>query len=576
LLAQGHGNICVVGDDDQALYRFRGATVENFVEFPSRCRKYLGREVRTLVLGTNYRSRYQIVQFFNKFICHRYCDWRKLGGRGSYRVTAKEITADRSDKGIAVIASTPGKPEDVAAETAHFVRRLLNDRRVQDPNQIAFLFPSLHSRQVQQMRTALEAENLEVYAPRAGSFLDVPESEAIFGIFFHVFGCPKHDHSGFRDWTIKAHDYAQKLLQADTKLKTFVEIRHDEARQITRDFMTLEQAIDRAGWNIKQEYDPSVMRAILQGARGLSEKAVRTLKSTYFDRLDRDRLVAKRPFKLQYVVTRASSLDWNVLDLFYQFCGFGHFKKMFDEAEKGTDEGPICNLSLISQYLATFVDEYSALITGSFLRDNMFLNLFVNFLYALYRRGESEYEDAQDPFPKGRIPFITIHQAKGLEFPVVVLANPRKKDSEPQLIERMLQPLLKRKGEPLDRMARFDVMRMFYVALSRAKNLLVIAHYKGQGQHIHEPFADLIQEVDRIPEFRVKDLPIAKAKDEELPHTFSYTGDYLFYRKCPRQYMLYRKYGFVPSRSQTMFFGSLVHQTIEDLHQRLISTKGGG
>jgi len=33
-LAAGHRNICVVGDDDQALYRFRGATVENFVQFP--------------------------------------------------------------------------------------------------------------------------------------------------------------------------------------------------------------------------------------------------------------------------------------------------------------------------------------------------------------------------------------------------------------------------------------------------------------------------------------------------------------------------------------------------------------
>lgn len=573
LLAQGHGNLCVVGDDDQALYRFRGATVENFVEFPERCRKYLGREVRTVVLGTNFRSREQIVQFFNQFICHRYCDWQKPGGRGSYRVTAKEITADRSDKGVAVIASTPGKPEEVAAETARLVRRLLNAGCVQDPNQIAFLFPSLRSPQVQRMRSALEAENLEVYAPRAGSFLDVPESVAVFGLFFHVFGRPEHDHSKFRDWVATAHDYARRLIRADANLKTFVEVRRDEVRQATKDFMALEQATKRAGFNPDLHYDPSAMRATLIGARGLSDKAIRAVKSMYFDRLARDRLAAGRPFRLQYAITRASSLDWNGLDLFYQFCGFGHFKKMFDEAEKGTDEGPICNLSLISQYLATFVDEYSALITGSFLRDNGFLNLFVNFLYVLFRRGESEYEDAEDPFPKGRIPFITIHQAKGLEFPVVVLANPRKNDSKPQLIEGMIQPLLRRKGEPLDRMARFDVMRMFYVALSRAKNLLVLAHYRGQGQHIHEPFADLLEGVVRIPEFRIKGLPIAKVKDEELPHTFSYTSDYLFYRKCPRQYMLYRKYDFVPSRSQTMFFGSLVHQTLEDLHQRLISAR---
>lgn len=37
--------------------------------------------------------------------------------------------------------------------------------------------------------------------------------------------------------------------------------------------------------------------------------------------------------------------------------------------------------------------------------------------------------------------------------------------------------------------------------------------------------------------------------------------------------MIFRKYGFVPSRSQTMFFGSLVHQTLDDLHQFLIARR---
>ena len=573
-LAKGHGNICVVGDDDQALYRFRGATVENFVEFPERCHKYLGRDARTIVLGRNYRSSPPIVDFYGEFIRHPYCDWRKAGGRGSYRVEAKKITAERPDSGPAVVASTPALPEDVAAETARLVRNLLDTGRVQDPNQIAFLFPSLKSTQVDRMRDALEAQKLEVYAPRAGSFLEVPESMAVLGLLFCIFDAPGHIHTEFQDWIGRATRYAlDNLVYKDSKIQAFIDLKKGEVNQATNDFSALEQAVTLAGWKLDQAYDPAAMRASLQAAEGISDKAARALKSPYFDRMAQERLRSGRPFKLNYAVNRASSLDWNVLDLFYQFCGFKHFKKMFDAAEKGTDEGPVCNLSLVSGYLSKYIDENSALLTGKFLADKHFLIHFTNYLYILFRRGESEYENSEDPFPKGRIPFITVHQAKGLEFPVVVLANPRKNDKKPQWIEEMIQPLLQRKGEPLDRMARFDVMRMFYVALSRAKNLLVIAHYKGAGQHLHEPFADLLEKACRIPDFRANKLPVATVESRELPRTFSYTGDYLYYRKCPRQYMLFREYGFAPSRAQTMFFGSLVHQTLEDLHQHLIGER---
>ena len=42
-LAQGSKNLCAVGDDDQAMYRFRGATVENFVQFSAHCQSNLNR-----------------------------------------------------------------------------------------------------------------------------------------------------------------------------------------------------------------------------------------------------------------------------------------------------------------------------------------------------------------------------------------------------------------------------------------------------------------------------------------------------------------------------------------------------
>ena len=55
-LAGAHGNIAVVGDDDQAIHRFRGASVASILEFP---RRFPG--CRVLGLTTNYRSCGQIV-----------------------------------------------------------------------------------------------------------------------------------------------------------------------------------------------------------------------------------------------------------------------------------------------------------------------------------------------------------------------------------------------------------------------------------------------------------------------------------------------------------------------------------
>jgi len=118
-------------------------------------------------------------------------------------------------------------------------------------------------------------------------------------------------------------------------------------------------------------------------------------------------------------------------------------------------------------------------------------------------------------------------------------------------------------------------MRMFYVALSRAQNLMVIAHFKGAGQSVNEPFKTLLDDhFPRIPELDLATIPSFTSVENELPKMYSYTSDYLMYKKCPRQYMIFRKYEFVPSRAQTMFFGSLVHQTLEDLHHEIIRRRG--
>jgi DNA helicase-2/ATP-dependent DNA helicase PcrA len=571
-LASGHRNICVVGDDDQALYRFRGATVENFVDFPERCKKRLGTNPTQIVLATNYRSKPDIVGFYNRFIVAPCCNWKKPG-KGAYRVMDKTIIADRKEKAAAVVASSPGDPGDVAAEIAQLVRRLIDEKKVEDANQIAFLFPSLKSLQAKRMMAALGDVKLEVYAPRAGTFLAVPEAREVFGLIFQVIGTKPHQYPEFNQWQISIHQRAQELMDQDPKLTRFIEQRRSGLQEVQDDHAALAAVMDQMGWSTDTPYDPGAMMSALASAEGLSVRAGKTIRSGLFARFAKQRLQGGKPFTVGYVVSRASSLDWNLLDFFYQLSGFRHFKASFDLAETGKDEGPVCNLSLVSQYLSRFLDQFPFTISGESLSAGHFLTSFANFLHALYRRGEAEHENAEDPFPKGRIPFITIHQSKGLEFPVVILGNPRK-DPKLQKIEELVAPLLTRRGEPLDRMPVFDVMRMFYVALSRAKNLLVIPQFTGRGQRMHEAFDELTKTTfPRIPDLRFKDIPAATLEAEDLPQSYSYTGDYLLYQRCPRQYMLFRKYAFAPARSLTMFFGTLVHQTIEDIHHQLIDQR---
>ncbi len=580
-LAKKANNICVVGDDDQALYRFRGATVENLVEFENRCQKFLGIKPKRIDLDTNYRSRKKIVNFYVDFI--ERIDWAKERGDGSFRVENKKIKSHDQQDIPAVLCSGPKSPAEIYHEIARFVLELKQQGKIQDYNQVAFLFPYLKGdpARVKGFKQALEKLGVPIYAPRAGRFLNVDEARVVFGLFFKIFGRPSHQGSAsrglaeFRDWTRACIEQADSLLKEDAHLSHFVQDKQNELETIASDYEKIIDFIEKKGWKLFSPFKLE-WRQILEGISGLSNRTKKIICGRYFQQAIEHKEKSGRPYTLFYVINRITSVDWTILDLFYQLQAFKYFQKIYQLAEEGIDEGPVCNLGLITQYLAKFMEERSAMITASFLHDKKFIHsFFSSFIYALFRLGETEYEYVDDPFPKGRVPFLTIHQAKGLEFPIVVLGSAFKKEKAADKVEVVIREMLKKEGEPLDRVSRFDNARMFYVALSRAKYLTIIPYFKGTGQRTSEPFKTMFREqpLPDLKNFDFSSLPDAKPATDELGKTYSYTADYLSYCQCPRQYMLFKKYGFVPSRSQTMFFGNLVHQTIEDLHYFLIENR---
>jgi DNA helicase-2/ATP-dependent DNA helicase PcrA len=161
---------------------------------------------------------------------------------------------------------------------AGLVHEIIKSGKVQDPNEIAFLFPSLRSRHVQRMRNALEQKGLSVYAPRAGTFLGVDESTAMFGLFFQIFGRENRgdyagaDYQGYYDWVDHAYGSAKQLVERDRILARYVDERRAELTRTKEDFRCLTAISDGQGWRGEDVYDPDSMRPLLENARGIAQK----------------------------------------------------------------------------------------------------------------------------------------------------------------------------------------------------------------------------------------------------------------------------------------------------------------
>lgn len=579
-LAGGYHNICVVGDDDQALYRFRGATVENLINFENICDSYLKEKPLRIDLNINYRSRKQIVETYVQFI--EDCDWTNPSDSSqTYRIMDKNIKAFSKDESSAVLHSW-GKKEDVVSEVVDFVIKLKEEGKIADYNQCAFLFPTLRGSQdgmsaaVKAYAEAFKSCGIPFYAPRAKNFLFTDECLVTFGLMAIIFNVKAdiENTAGtmkvFHEWLNEAIIISLDILESDSELDLFVKNRCSEIDDIKEDYENLKAYCKELSVDMEDFADESII-LLLRKCRNLHPRTKDILNGAKLFNYIQKCNYENKALKISYVLARATSLTWTLLDLFYQLQGFTWFSEEFQMAEKGFDGG-LYNFGLISQYISRYSDSHSSILTGkNFEDDSLSKSFFFSYLYTLFRRGEGEYEDADETFPKGSVPFLTVHQSKGLEFPIVVLGSVAHKKKAARPLDAFVRGFtsssnLKVLEEPLEKMDEYDAMRMFYVALSRAKNLLVISQFKGAGQTTFKPFENLFENnnFETPCEYDLDNLPSFKINDEELSKVYSYEKDYLSYKRCPRNYMVFNKYGFVPSRSQTVFFASLVHRTIED------------
>jgi DNA helicase-2/ATP-dependent DNA helicase PcrA len=442
------GALSVVGDDDQSLYRFRGATVELFRDFSERYAKAFGPKPKKVFLKTNYRSTKTVLRFANKYaVVDR--DYQ------SVRVTGKPLLVEgkKAVEGIKVLGmfrETRGKLASSLADFIHQVFRgkgylLPNGEKIQagldggDVGDCALLCGSpaeYSSGDKERLPLLLRRElgsrkpPIEVFNPRGEELTEISKVEILGGLLLECLDPGGEVQDGiawlgktiggvFNRWRKNALDFLEKG-DPPKGLKSYA-----------------------IGW---AERDP-----------------------------------------------RRKGFAWPnsvpVLELLYGLMHF--FPDLHDNPE-----GQV--------YLEVFARQLSACESvGKFkgrlvtdpknpgLSNASIKELLVDFLGPIASGTIKVNEDLLEAFPRDRLSILSIHQAKGLEFPMTIVdvasdfngnypAQAFKRFPEdggpPHRFEDMLRPYsdLDKPGRSQIDRAFDDLYRQFFVAFSRPQKVLLL------------------------------------------------------------------------------------------------------
>jgi DNA helicase-2/ATP-dependent DNA helicase PcrA len=508
LISSRRNNICVVGDDDQGLYRFRGATIRNILEFESHFS-----ECQKVILNDNYRSEEGIINFYNHYM-------KTTEGRdfsfdwGKFRFN-KKIVANKKNKSKhnSVVKIEGSDYEDLNQQISDFIINLRDKGNITNYNQIAFLFRSVKNDKVIELSKHLEINGISVYSPRSDLFFQRDEIKLFIGTLLLMFPSMVSEiKQNDKKWFIDLYNYYIECMnisvvelkkEANKDLATFVKIR----------------ARDHA-----------------------------------------------------YLPEQEKALDYSISQLIYQLLQYDLFAGIVTvDLNNGlADTLQSRNISILIHTIIKF--EFSNNINILTPRNvNKAVNrLFSEFLLFLYEGGISEYEDDSEYAPSGCVSFLTIHQSKGMEFPIVLVgslfSNPR--ENLDDILCFVEDNFAKRiPFEPREIIKFFDFWRLYYTAFSRAQNLLVLLgsnESRGISKYIEEHFNGLSDVVD------YENLVVSEIKDSKLKPQYSFTSDVQLYENCQTQYLFFRELGYEQVSYGTTLFGSLVHETIEDIHKAVL------
>lgn len=192
-----------------------------------------------------------------------------------------------------------------------------------------------------------------------------------------------------------------------------------------------------------------------------------------------------------------------------------------------------------------------------------------------------EEQPAEDIRGVDAVQIMTVHQAKGLEWPVVFLFS----TVDVRFPSKMVERKLKWCGIPRD---LFDARRyegdlegerrLFYVAITRARDALIVSYFRQMKKSMRRSrFIDdldfsviLPLETKGLPSF-----PVAKLGALDAMLTFS-ASEITAYLRCPYMFLLRNVYGYQPELDEAIGFGKAVHYCLRRAVELLKKSEGLG
>jgi superfamily I DNA/RNA helicase len=395
-LTRQHRNLCVVGDDDQSIYGWRGAEVANLLDleqhFP---------EVKVIKLEQNYRSTTTILQAANAVIRH------------NARRRGKQLWSERGEGPKITLFTFP----DEEAEARTVVEEIEFNRLARRIGwgQQAVLFRT--NQQSRPLETALRRAGVRYHLVGGQSFFDRREVRD-FLAYLKVCLNPHDDISLLRIANVPARGLSdatmQRLLAAsqERKCSVFSAMKHPEVQAglLTRTRESLERFL---AW-LEQARAQLLAAAPAADAQGLQRWAESVLADLgYFEELRRT------------------------------------------EKDAEAAENRVRNLK-----------ELVAALDGGLAPGTPLVARLERYLEDITLDTERE---ADAEAPDNAVTLITMHSCKGLEFPHVFIVG----------LEEGLLPHSRSKVEgTLD-----EERRLFYVAITRAMQSLVITHCTGRRKY---------------------------------------------------------------------------------------------